>query len=348
LREKYILPLFVPDEGCPFRCIYCNQKEITGSVGFSYKGEITGYIEKYLSYFKDKSKSVMLCFFGGSFTGIEKSKQTLYLETAYEYVKNGQISEIGLSTRPDYIDDQIITSLQQYKVTTIEIGAQSLNDDILANACRGHGYKDIKNAVGTIHKHGLRCGIQLLPGLPGETDETITETTNKTVMLSPEFTRIYPVLVLKNTKLEEMYRSGTYTPLTLEKAVDYSEYMLREFVSNSICVVRIGLHNEFEDASDKIVAAGPFHNSFGELVLSRYIFRNIIAEIIKYDKINSIDVFVGKGMTSAAVGHKRVNIIALKEMTGINDIKIIETDNGRFFTKVKVNKGETDIVSKKS
>jgi histone acetyltransferase (RNA polymerase elongator complex component) len=345
-EQKYIIPLFVPDEGCPFRCIYCNQKEITGKDNLSTGEEIKRYIDEHLSFFRDKDRKVMLCFYGGSFTGIGENKQTLYLETVHGYIKNGQITEIGLSTRPDYIDDEKIKTLQRYNVTTIEIGAQSMSDEILGNSCRGHDSDSVVNAVRTIHRHGLRCGIQLLPGLPGETDQTIAQTTERVIDLMPEFTRIYPLLVLKNTKLADMYLRGEYEPLTLEKAVGYSVYMLRRFAANGIDVVRIGLHSG--TGIEKALVAGPYHNAFGELVLSRYILENVIAETVKYDKIYNIEIFVGKGMMSAAKGHKKENVRAIEIFTGTKDIAFTETGNGRFFTDVKVNKGETEIVSEKS
>ena len=299
-----MLPLFVVDEGCPFRCIYCDQKKVTGQGAAVDPSQIRGRIEEQLSFFRHKTKEVKLCFFGGSFTGIEPEKMMMYLNIAKEYIQKGLIHEIGLSTRPDLIDENILNTLRQYNVTTIELGAQSLVDDILIASQRGHDSRSVSRAVRMIKEYGFLCGLQLMPGLPRETDDSIRETTKRAVEMKPDIVRIYPLLVLKGTELEKMYVRGEYTPLTLEKAVEYSEHMLRSFVSNGIEVIRIGLQNTLEISLGKEVTAGPFSDSFGQLVLSRYILKNVLTILEKYDKIYSVEIKTGKGMGSAARGYK--------------------------------------------
>lgn len=337
MKNRYIIPVFVTDEGCPFKCIYCNQKKITGHEPPNDRENIKKHILEYLSFIKNKEKSIMISFYGGSFTGIEESKRRMYLETAYEFIKQGLVDELGFSTRPDYISDEILSTLRQYNVTTIELGAQSLVDNILTASSRGHSYDSVKNAVKKIKDHGFSCGIQLMPGLIGETDETIKETTKKTIELKPDLARIYPLLVLKETELQKMYDRGEYIPLSLEKAVEYSEYMLREFISNDIEVMRIGLQGSNEISLNEEIAAGPFHDSFGELVLSEYILKNVLSQINKYDRIDSVNIFIGKGMLSAAIGYKRMNIKVLNELLKTKNIRIIETKENRYYTKVEVN-----------
>ena len=329
--EKYILPIFIPDEGCPFKCIFCNQERITGSLPDI---EIKSKIDENLSFFKDKSKKVMLCFYGGSFTGIDIKKQKYYLETAIEYINNGMISEIGLSTRPDFICPDILMMLKQYNVSTIEIGAQSLVDSVLLLSKRGHTYADIKNASILLKESGFKLGIQLLPGLPGETTRDCITSIKRTIALKPDFVRIYPLLVLKNTELEKLYLKNEYTPLSLDKAVKLSLKMLERFISNGIGVNRIGLQNTKEISKDSDVIAGPFFESFGELVLSEYIFKNVIKQTKGYDKIDKVDIYVGKGMTSAARGHKNNNTSRIAKILKTQNIRFFETVNCRYYIKV--------------
>jgi histone acetyltransferase (RNA polymerase elongator complex component) len=344
-ESKYVLPLFVVDEGCPFRCIYCDQKKVTGQTAADDPEKIRERIEEQLSFFRDKTKEVKLCFFGGSFTGIRQDKMTMYLDIAEEYIKKGLIHEIGLSTRPDLINENILNTLRQYHVTTIELGAQSLVDDILISSKRGHDLSSVSKAVKTIKDYGFLCGLQLMPGLPGETDETIRETTKKAVEMEPDIARIYPLLVLKGTELEKMYDRGEYTPLTLDKAVEYSEHMLRCFVSKGIKVIRIGLQNSPEITLGKEVAAGPFFEAFGQLVLSRYILKNVLSILKKYDKIYDIEIRTGKGMGSAARGYKNENLGIIEQKTGTKDIKITETTMGRYYTGVCINgRGEINCI----
>lgn len=331
--RKYILPVFIPDEGCPFKCIFCNQERITGSLPDK---DIRIEIVRYLSYFKDKSKKIMLCFYGGSFTGLDLKKQQYYLDVANEYMTKGIISEIGLSTRPDFVTPQILIMLRQYNVSTIEIGAQSLVDSILIKSKRGHTYKDIENACHSIKEYGFKLGIQLLIGLLGETNRDIITTIKRTILLKPDFVRIYPLLVLKNTYLETLYQKNEYTPLTLEKAVRISLKMLERFISNGIGINRIGLQNTKEISKNADVIAGPFFESFGQLVLSEYIFKNVIKQTKGYDKINKVDVYVGRGMVSAARGHKNCITHRIMEALDTQDIVFHETCNDRYYVKAYV------------
>jgi len=335
--NKYVLPLFVVDEGCPFRCIYCDQEKVTGQRAAASSLQIRERIDEQLSFFKDRTKEVKLCFFGGSFTGIGSHRMMMYLDIAEEYVKKGLINEIGLSTRPDLINEDILNTLRQYNVTTIELGAQSLVDKVLFASKRGHDFAAVSKAVKIIKKYGFLCGLQFMPGLPEETEDTIRETTEKAVELDPDIARIYPLLVLKGTELERMYIRGEYRPLTLDRAVGYSEYMLRSFVSNDIEVIRIGLQNSREISPGNEVAAGPFSESFGHLVLSRYILKNVLTILEKYDRIDNVEIRTGKGMGPAARGHKNENLGIIEKITGTRDIRITETMMGRYYTGVCIN-----------
>jgi len=205
MKKQYIIPIFVPHLGCPKNCTFCNQKTISGQQKQVTKDDVKNKIEEYLKSFKEAGK-VEVAFFGGSFTGIPVDKQQELLEAAYEYVKTGKVDSIRLSTRPDYIDKEVLKRLKKYKVETIELGVQSSNDYILKKCQRGHTFEDVKKASKLIRRHGFILGHQMMVGLPESTRLDELNTARDCAKLKPKIVRIYPVLVIKGTKLEEEYR----------------------------------------------------------------------------------------------------------------------------------------------
>lgn len=152
MKKQYIIPIFVPHLGCPNDCTFCNQKSISGTKKINTK-DVKKTIDEYLKSFQSENAKKEIAFFGGSFTGIEKEKQEELLKVAYEYVKQKKIDEIRISTRPDYIDKDILKMLKKYKVKTIELGVQSSNDYVLKRCNRGHSYEDVKKASKMIRWH---------------------------------------------------------------------------------------------------------------------------------------------------------------------------------------------------
>lgn len=240
MKKQYIIPIFVPHLGCPNDCIFCNQKSISGQTKQVTKDDVNIIIEEHLKYIKENSK-FEIAFFGGSFTGIDEAKQEELLSAAYEYIKQGRAKSIRISTRPDYIDKKTLKRLKKYKVKTIELGVQSANDYILKKAGRGHTFEDVKKASKLIRLYGFNLGHQMMVGLPESTNVDEINTAKELIKLKPKMVRIYPVLVIKNTKLEKDYNEGKYSPLTVVQAVETCKELVKLFVKKNIEIIRIGL-----------------------------------------------------------------------------------------------------------
>lgn len=267
---------------------------------------------------RKKDYDYEIAFFGGSFTAIDREYMLELLKAAYPYVKSGQVRGIRISTRPDCIDAEILDILKAYGVTSIELGAQSMDDGVLKENRRGHTAQDVADASGLIQSYGFELGLQMMTGLYTDTQEKAVETAERIIALSPETVRIYPTVVLKNTYLAELYEKGVYTPLNVEESVELCARLVPMFENAGIKIIRLGLHSG-KDIKENMLAGG-FHDSFGELVKSR-ILVNKILELPPAD----YQVFVHPKSLSKLKGNNKRNIYLLMER-GYN-IKII-TDNG--------------------
>ena len=299
-----IIPIFVPHEGCPNDCAFCNQRTISGKSKAPEISEARNTIEEYLSGGK---KAEQIAFFGGSFTGIDVKKQNEYLSLAEEYIKKGLVKSIRLSTRPDYIDYETVKRLISYGVKNIELGAQSMDEKVLLLAKRGHSAYDVETAAEIINKSGAVLGLQMMTGLPGDTHAKCLYTAKRFRELSAKETRIYPTVVLRGTYLERMLQKGEYTPQSVENAVEISAKLYRFFTQNGISVLRIGLPDG-EDLRENYIA-GAYHPSLGEMVISRDI-RNRIEEEAAH---GNVKIFVNPRFLSKVNGNKRCNIKYFKE-----------------------------------
>lgn len=336
-KKEYIIPIFVPHLGCPNSCTFCNQKKISGQTTTVTAETVKETIEFYLQHFKDESKYVEVAFFGGSFTGIDKNVQEELLQAAYMYIEQGKVGSIRVSTRPDYIDKDILKMLKKYKVKTIELGVQSTNNYILERARRGHTYEDVVKASKLIRKHGFVLGHQMMVGLPESTKLDEIRTAKQLIQLKPKIVRIYPVLVIKGTELEEEYNRGTYVPLTVGQAVERCKEIVGLFNQKNIRIIRIGLQNtetitDPKDQNSEVVA-GPFHPAFRQLVESSLWYDSIVAKIKTYNaKVKQVQITANPTNIHNIVGHKRENIIKLKELYDV-DVHIKFDENmvpGRF------------------
>ena len=319
MKKHYIIPIFVPHLGCPNDCIFCNQKSISGQQKMITKEDIKNTIDFFLKNIKDKEAKKEVAFFGGSFTGIEEEKQEEFLQTAYEYIKQGKINSIRISTRPDYIDRKTLKRLKKYKVETIELGVQSANDYILRRANRGHTFEAVKRASKMIRWHGFKLGHQMMVGLPESTRLDEVNTAKELIKLKPKMVRIYPVLVIKNTKLEKEFLDEKYTPLTVVQAVEICKELVSMFNQKGIEVIRVGLQNTDEITDPNIegseVVAGPYHPAFRQLVESGLWYDSIVAKIKQLNvKVKKVQVTVNPQDVNNVIGHKRENIQKLKEM----------------------------------
>lgn len=301
----YNIPIFVPHYGCPHDCVFCNQKHITGETQDVTAKRVKDIINEHLSTVKSENSRIEAAFFGGSFTAIDKDKQTELLEAAYSFVKEGRISGIRLSTRPDCIDDDIVERLVAYGVTAIELGVQSLDDDVLVASGRGHKSCVVKNAVDTIRKYPVELGLQMMTGLPGDTPQKSINTCKKIIELKPDCVRIYPTLVIKDTALEKLYRDAKYTPQSLDDAVSLVSQLMVLFRKNKIRVIRAGLAATDEISYGASLVAGPFHAAFGELAEGE-IFYNRICEYMKNE--SSMEFLINPRDISKAIGNGKRNI----------------------------------------
>ena len=337
MKKKYIIPIFVPHLGCPNDCIFCNQKSISGQQKQVKAKDVEKQIEYFLKNFENDDTEKEIAFFGGSFTAIKKEVQEELLEVAYKYIKDKKVGSIRISTRPDYIDKEKLKFLKQYGVKTIELGVQSANDFVLEKSQRGHTFADVENASKLIRRYGFILGHQMMVGLPDSTKEDEIETAKKLIKLKPKIVRIYPVLVIKNTKLEEMYNNDEYEPLNVDQAVDRCKELYYLFTKKKIDVIRIGLQNTDEITTPgKIksqVVAGPYHPAFRQLVEGEIWYDTIVTKIKKLNvKVKELEITVHPINVNNVVGHRKNNFKKLKELYNV-DLKV-KTDENMKQTKL--------------
>lgn len=250
---------------------------------------------------------IQIAFFGGSFTCLPLETQKAYLQVAQPFIENKLVSGIRISTRPDYIDDDILKMLKSFHVTDIELGAQSTNDTVLKRSGRGHNKKAIIDASKKINAHGFQLGLQMMLGLPGDTFETALQTAQDIIAFGAKTTRIYPTLVVADTPLAKLYEQGKYNPLTLSQAVAWTTEIYTFFVKNNIIVLKVGLHPNKDFTSNKYLLAGPFHQSFKELVLSNIWHNNFKYLLEKIPTSKNITIFVPHNEINNAIGYNSQN-----------------------------------------
>ena len=342
MKKQYIIPIFVPHLGCPNDCVFCNQKSISGQTKQVTKEDVRNTIEEHLKYIKSSRANIEVAFFGGSFTAIDEEKQIELLEVANEYISKGIVESIRISTRPDYINRVILKRLKKYHVKTIELGVQSSNDYILKRAGRGHDFKDVIRASRMIRWHGFILGHQMMIGLPESTKLDDINTAKALVKLKPKIVRIYPVLVIKNTKLEKAYNKGEYNDLTVVQAVEICKELVKIFSKKNIEIIRIGLQptDTITDSSkaESEVVAGPFHPAFRQLVEAGLWYDVIVEKIKNLNvKVKEVLVTVNPEDINNVIGHKKENIISLKEIYDV-DLKVKSDEN------IKQGKSKIEVV----
>ena len=340
MKKQYIIPIFVPHLGCPNDCTFCNQKSISGQQKKVTENDVRETIEYYLNSFKEDDAYKEVAFFGGSFTGIDVEEQEMYLKTAYDYIKEKKIDGIRISTRPDYIDKHTLKRLKKYKVKTIELGVQSTNDYVLELCRRGHTFEDVKKASKLIRRYGFDLGHQMMVGLPESTKLDEIRTAKDLIKLRPKMVRIYPVLVIKGTKLAKELEEEEYKPLTVMQAVERCKELLYLFNKKKIQVIRVGLQNTDEitdpNVKESEVIAGPYHPAFGQLVEDSIWYDVIIEKIKKInDKVKEVKIKVNFADLNNVIGHKKSNIKKIKEIYDVD--VIVEADS-------KIKKGKSELI----
>ena len=321
-----VIPVFISHQGCPHRCVFCDQYTITGKPeGECLPASVTEVretVEQWLTHSRRREKdAVQVAFYGGSFTGLPTVRQEELLGAVRPYIDAGKVDAIRISTRPDYIDDIVVALLKEYSVSIVELGIQSLDPDVLKASARGHSVSQSEAAVSLLREKGFTVGAQIMCGLPGDTTSRLMATVIKIAALGPDFVRIYPTLVIRGSGLEKLYRSGSYRPLSLPQAVALACRMRDILTQYGIRVVRMGLQPSRE-LEDKVVA-GPYHPAFGELVVSRALFRQA-RKVLRQNKKGGI-----KGLTVAAAdqsafrGPNNVNVKRLNVLGLLDGIEVV-------------------------
>lgn len=300
--KHYTIPIFIPQLACPFQCVFCNQEKITSRGHIPGIQETQDKIEDFLPSFPKGIKHVEIGFFGGNFTGIPFEDQENYLRVAQSYLEKGIIQGIRLSTRPDYIDEKGLHLLKKYGVTTIELGAQSLDNEVLVESARGHTAKDVETASRMIVSAGFRLGLQMMLGLPGDTLDKSLYTARKIIELGACETRIYPVLVIKGTKMAEWYDEGKYKPLSMEDTILWLKTLLPLFEDAGVEVTRVGLHSSEGLLSGKELVAGPFHTSTRELAMTE-VWWDRLKTLLNEEKGVKISISVHPSQYNFAIGY---------------------------------------------
>ena len=328
-RMPDIIPIFIMNRGCPHRCIFCNERIAAGDgheavsanvLAVAVAGHLRGRREKNKSAI---TESVQLAFYGGNFTGLPKSEQREIFSMAAPYIQSGQIDSIRISTRPDAVDEKIIAVLKDNHVKTVEIGAQSLVDEVLIASRRGHTAGDVARAVKLLRAAGLEVGLHLMIGLPGDSAQAFARSVDMAVALAPDMVRIHPTLVFRDTLLAEAYKRGDYAPLSLEEALESGKYAVKSFTEARISIIRLGLQTTREMEQPGAVVAGPYHPAFGALVASSLYLDQASAMLqTRNVKRRQVTFYVPPRNESAFRGQRNENLRLLTERFDLADIHV--------------------------
>ena len=319
------IPIFIPHMGCPNMCVFCNQRSISGRISFDIS-RVEKDIEEVLSTVKNED-FVEIAFFGGSFTGIDRELMISLLSLAQGYIDRGLVSSIRLSTRPDYISDEILDILSSYSVGTIELGLQSMDDGVLLASKRGHTSRDAERACALIKERGFSLIGQMMVGLPKSSVEKEIATARKICEMGADGARIYPTVVFYDTELCSMMQGGAYNALSNDEAVYRTKEALKVFAEHNVPCIRVGLCSGENLSNDELVAGGANHSAIGELAMSELYFDRMCEILDACERENipqGITVFCPRGEISKIVGQKRKNIEKICQKYPIKRVKVLE------------------------
>lgn len=331
-NRHYNIPIFIPHLSCPFKCIFCDQTRISAHEDIPDSEKVKDIIDQHLETIAEDA-DVEVAFFGGTFTAIDQKMQEEYLAAVTPYILNGRIKSIRLSTRPDFIDEEELSFLKKYGVNTIELGVQSLDNQVLWASRRGYTEETVYKSAELIKKSGFKLGIQLMIGLPEDNMAKDLETTQKVISINPDMVRIYPTIVIAGTALDYMMNRGKFVALSLMNAVEICKEMFLLFQFNNINVIRMGLQPSDELLKQGTVTAGPFHSSFGELVEQEVFKEQLFAVVDRYfakeGKTKNIDIYVNFRDVSKLTGKKKNNILSLQSRYAVEKVKIHTEKNSQ-------------------
>ncbi|MBW1723193.1 MAG: radical SAM protein [Deltaproteobacteria bacterium] len=320
-----IVPIFIPNQGCPHRCVFCQQERITAcSHELVSTRRIRDIVETAMhsSGFRTR-RPREIAFFGGTFSGLPVSEIIRLLDAVRPYLERGEFDSIRVSTRPDTLDEERLEILSRFGVSTIELGAQSMDDEVLEKSRRGHSAEDTVRAVGLLKERGFKVGLQLMPGLPGDSEARFRDTIEKVLKLTPHMVRLYPAIVIRGTRMAQMFREGTYRPLNLEDAVRLCADSCIRLESQGIPVIRIGLMSSSSLRAEGQILAGPWHEAFGHLVRTMIHQKNIGPLLPEYGIAEKIRLRVPAREISLVRGHRNQGLHWIKKRTGAGAVEVI-------------------------
>ena len=334
-----IVPIFIPNQGCPHRCIFCEQERITSQVGGPVDGQhVKKALDRSLQTNDFSSRlNTEVAFFGGTFTRLSTGRIRELLEAVSPYIQKGLFHSIRVSTRPDALDEERLDLMKSYGVTTVELGAQSMDNNVLSISQRGHTAEDTINAVRFLRAWDFRVGIQLMPGLPGDSEEKIHSTVSKVITLKPDMVRLYPTLVIQGTELACLYREGRYRPMSLEKAVHVCIESCARLEAKDIPVIRIGLMSSPTLLQKGQIIAGPWHPAFGFLVRSGIHQKGIEQDLPKPGEASKIKIRVPEREIPLLRGYKNRGLKWIEQKTGAVIVGI-QADNSIASGRVLIEK----------
>ena len=319
MKTHAIIPVFIPHKGCPNDCVFCNQKAITARTADVSPEDVKNLTERYLPTLEGRGlETIEVAFFGGSFTGIPMDEQSAFLAVAKEYKDRGLIHKIHMSTRPDYINEEILDNLRKYDADIIELGVQSFDPEVLKASNRGHEAEDVYKACELIKNYGFELGIQLMIGLPEDSLEKCIYSAKETVKIGPSIARLYPTIVLNDTELLEMYRRGEYKPMTTDEAVAITKEMYKILDDAGINIIRVGLKSTDLITEGGEIQGHTYHPAFRQLVegaIARERLEEQLEEQLQtLPEKNRTFAFVSSGTSfSNMIGNSRANKIYFEE-----------------------------------
>lgn len=322
-----IIPIFIPHTGCPMDCVFCNQRRISGSLLPAKAADVRMQTEEALKKLPEGA-CPQIAFYGGSFTAIPANEQEELLGAAYEFIERGEVCSVRVSTRPDAIDEERLQRLKKYGVTTIELGSQSMDDEVLEKTNRGHTAAHTENAVKLIKEFGFTLILQMMTGLPGSDYERDISSAKKIASLRPDGVRVYPTVIVRDTAMHAMWLDGEYKEHTVEDAVRVCAQILPIFEDAGIPVIRLGL-NPTEELSGGSAVGGAYHPALGELVRSRIFLNRVLPMLEPYAGSECVTLSVHPCQISIAMGQKKCNAAAIREKLGIKQLKLVGNEGKR-------------------
>lgn len=312
--NPFIIPIFLPQMGCPFRCLYCHQERITRrSQNGLDRNTFSSMVEAGLSSKRKKrGQEIEIAFFGGTFTNLPGDYQNQLLEWGADYISQKRVTSLRLSTRPDALSESKLDRLMAWGVKTIELGVQSLDDTVLRLSNRGHTAEEALQALALVKRYPVKIGIQLMTGLPGDSPPTLHQTISQVIAFKPDFVRLYPTLVFEGTPLAQWLHEGRYSPPSLDETVSLCSLAVERMEEVGIRVIRLGLQAHDGMQIGKGLVAGPYHPAFGSLVRGEIFLRKILKDLKKGGALSSpITLEVAPQDHSYLTGNKKKNLLRL-------------------------------------